>query len=79
MIRTPGYYKDIRPCVGCGTPLVLDVTFHYTFLNYLDEVAGEMSSIAYFTIQWFDSRLAWNPLEYEGIVTMVMPTDKVLV
>ena len=70
--------KDIPPCIGCGVPLQINVTFHLTSLNDLDEVRGQMNSIGYLTVSWHDDRIAWDPMNYSGIASMMLPREKVL-
>ena len=70
--------KDIPPCIGCGVPLQINITFHLVSLNDLDEVRGELNTIGYMTVSWVDDRIAWNPMDYAGIGTLMLPSDKVL-
>ena len=66
------YNNEIRPNqtvnVGLGISLLKIIS--------IDEVQGIMHSSIYLYTLWMDSRLAWNPDNYSGIVSIYVPINK---
>ena len=73
------YNSDIRPCVGCSGPLSINISLHFTSLNELDEVHGEMHSVGYLVVRWIEDRLTWNPADYAGVTHVIFSSEKVSV
>ena len=71
------YNVDIRPCVGCAGPLPINLSFYLNSLNELDEVHGEMHSVGYLIVMWVEDRMTWNPADYGGVISVVLPITKV--
>lgn len=47
--------------------------FFFTFS--IVEKSEEMTTSQYVTFQWQDSRLSWNPAEYDGVETLRLPPN----
>jgi hypothetical protein len=45
----------------------------------LDEKKQKLVSNVWFEMKWFDTRLKWNPNDYEGIREITLPVDEIWV
>ena len=69
------YNPDIQSSVG--TVLTVNLTFHLTSLNDLDEVKGVLGTVGYLMVCWVEDRISWNPLSYAGVTSILVPSEKV--
>jgi hypothetical protein len=47
-------------------PTLVNVTFNLVAIQEFDEVNGTFSVIGFFEVSWYDSRMTWNPSEYNN-------------
>lgn len=70
------YVPEIRPCLTCSEPLSIGVSLHITSLNRINEIDGELNTVGYLRIIWFDERLKWDPRS-TGVSSLMFPSKKV--
>ncbi|XP_048772571.2 acetylcholine receptor subunit alpha-like [Ostrea edulis] len=63
---TPGYDRRVRPGIDRTTPLQIDIKFFLTSLKDFSEGLSKIGIVGSLSLQWTDSRLAWNPTNYGG-------------
>ena len=57
-------------------PIVVDLYFHLEYLSGIDENNQIMRSAFWHSFRWLDSRLRWDPSQYQRIKTFhVAPDD----
>ena len=60
------YNTDVRPSVnGSGAPIEVNIAVTLMMVLEVDEKEEQMVTTAYTTQSWHDSRLTWDPAEYD--------------
>ncbi|XP_048777885.2 acetylcholine receptor subunit alpha-like [Ostrea edulis] len=63
---TTGYDRRVRPGIDRTTPLQIDIKFYLTSLKEFSEGLSKIGIVGSLSLEWTDSRLAWNPTNYGG-------------
>ncbi|XP_033751867.1 neuronal acetylcholine receptor subunit alpha-6-like [Pecten maximus] len=69
------YEKNVRPGINYSYPTMVECEFTLAGLNRFKEIDSKISILGVFAIQWFDERLSWNPYEYGGILSTLVPEN----
>jgi hypothetical protein len=73
------YSTLVRPTVN-ATNRISRVETELKLLQIdLDEKYQELISTAWIEMTWFDSRLTWNPDDYDGITEITVDVDRIWV
>jgi hypothetical protein len=64
---TAGYNASLNP-----DPTELTFGLTPRFISY-DKAAGELTTQVWEFLSWKDSRLSWNPTDYDGVKTLRIP------
>ncbi|CAG2185129.1 unnamed protein product [Mytilus edulis] len=71
------YNKKIRPGDDQSVAAQINVSFNLGAIQEFDEVDGKYAVIGFFRIKWYDSRMTWNPLDYNNTNTMLFLQDDI--
>ncbi|XP_076114038.1 neuronal acetylcholine receptor subunit alpha-6-like [Mytilus galloprovincialis] len=71
------YNKRIRPGDDQSVAAQINVSFNLGAIQEFDEVDGKYAVIGFFRIKWYDSRMTWNPLDYNNTNTMLFSQDDI--
>ncbi|XP_052065629.1 neuronal acetylcholine receptor subunit alpha-6-like [Mytilus californianus] len=71
------YNKKIRPGNDQSVASQINVSFNLGAIQEFDEVNGKYAVIGFFQITWYDSRMTWNPLDYNDTNTMLFLQDDI--
>ena len=71
------YNKDVRGTLDQTEPTWLSVQFHLISINSYSDVTGTFSLVGYFTFEWTDDRMIWNPTEYNDQYSITFPESQV--
>ena len=73
LLNTKKYNKLVRP------DGIVNVNFQLSYrqLVSLDEKTQIMTSNIYLYANWYDSRLSWNPDDFDGLNDIVIPANKI--
>lgn len=71
-----GYDKDIRPPMNQSV-VIVNSTFNLVSIRDFNEVTGKFSVTGVYIGIWYDDRLTWNPVDYNGIQSAIIPHVKV--
>ncbi|GBF95745.1 hypothetical protein Rsub_08181 [Raphidocelis subcapitata] len=63
-----GYQRDVVPPSVGPIPVGISITFYQ--INAVDLYSGRLSISVWFSLYWKDSRLTWDPKEYNGTSTI---------
>ncbi|XP_069131628.1 neuronal acetylcholine receptor subunit alpha-6-like [Argopecten irradians] len=69
------YEKNVRPGINFSIPTFVQREFTLIAFNGFKEIDSKVSIIATFAIFWNDNRLTWNPNEYGGTTSTLIPAD----
>jgi len=70
------YNKQIRPVEIHTEAVNLEAGFHLTNLNF-DEISAHFSAQGYFFMKWKDPRFVWDPVDYDGLKSIHLPSETV--
>ena len=71
------YKADIKPISKDGDALDISVSFKLFTVNSYNEVEGTFSVMGTLTFRWTDRQLSWEPSEYDGLDSLIVPQTKV--
>ena len=69
--------RKVRPGDDQTMPTLVNVTFNLVAIQEFDEVNGKFSVIGFFEVSWYDSRMTWNPSEYNNTYTMLFSQEDI--
>ena len=55
------------------------IFFELIHMAEFNDVSGYISVLGYFSVEWIDERMTWDPYDYGGIEEVSMPAEKVFV
>lgn len=61
-----GYDRMIRPGLNQTVPTIINLNFYLTSLEEFAMEKSKMTVIGSFGLEWTDSRLTWNTIEFDG-------------
>ena len=73
------YSNSVRPTLNATSRLTRIETELKLLQIDLDEKYQELISTAWIEMTWFDSRLTWNPDDYDGITEITVDVDRIWV
>ncbi|XP_076116896.1 neuronal acetylcholine receptor subunit alpha-7-like [Mytilus galloprovincialis] len=71
------YNSEVRPGDNQLVPTNINVTFNLVAIQEFDEVDGKFAVIGFFEVTWVDSRMSWNPSDYNYTNTMLFSQNVV--
>ncbi|XP_039266818.2 acetylcholine receptor subunit alpha-1-B-like [Styela clava] len=69
------YDKRVRPAKGFSESVRVKFKLHLNQLLDVSEVSQKIETKLWLSHRWTDSRLEWNPDEYEGLQYVHLPTE----
>uniref|UniRef100_A0A8L8KB14 Acetylcholine receptor subunit alpha-type unc-63 n=1 Tax=Heligmosomoides polygyrus TaxID=6339 RepID=A0A8L8KB14_HELPZ len=69
------YNKDVRPVKNSSDPLQVKFGANLCRLIDVDEVNQVLTTSLWLEMQWRDTKLVWNPLEWGGVERVHLPSD----
>ncbi|KAL3861866.1 hypothetical protein ACJMK2_007893 [Sinanodonta woodiana] len=69
------YSKKFRPGLDYLGPLHVNMSANLVNLNGIDAVKGVISVVMSFEVIWRDERLKWDPIQYDNISYIHLPSD----
>ncbi|XP_053383843.1 neuronal acetylcholine receptor subunit alpha-6-like [Mercenaria mercenaria] len=72
-----GYSADVRPASNQSLPVQVNVTMELVNIKEFDEVSEQISVVIIMYLTWMDSRLTWDPLEFNGTSNVNIPVTKI--
>uniref|UniRef100_A0A8C4QJN8 Neurotransmitter-gated ion-channel ligand-binding domain-containing protein n=1 Tax=Eptatretus burgeri TaxID=7764 RepID=A0A8C4QJN8_EPTBU len=71
------YSKEVLPVVNWQSSLTVHLNISITSILNLDEKNYRLSMYILFTQGWYDYHLQWDPVKYDGITHISLPTNEV--
>jgi hypothetical protein len=69
--------KNVRPEDNQTEATLVNVSFNLGSIQEFDEVDGKFSVVAFLEVTWYDTRMTWDPLEYNSTHSILFPQDGV--
>lgn len=69
--------KNVRPADNQTEANLVNVSFNLGSIQEFDEVDGKFSVVAFLEVTWYDTRMTWDPLEYNSTNSILFPQDDV--
>lgn len=72
-----GYDPFLRPRRRLADIVQVNATFAPISILDFDITGQAIQMSGYFSVNWFDELLTWNPMEYNGVYSMKVPLQKI--
>lgn len=72
-----GYDPFLRPRRRLADVVQVNATFSPISILDFDITGQAIQMSGYFSVNWFDELLTWNPVEYNGVYSMKVPLQKI--
>ncbi|XP_041365970.1 neuronal acetylcholine receptor subunit alpha-10-like [Gigantopelta aegis] len=71
-----GYKKELRPVCGDDAPVETKIGIAVRQIMDLDEPKQVLTLNLWIRMNWFDCRLQWNPANFGGVDSLIVPNSK---
>jgi hypothetical protein len=69
--------KNVRPADNQTEATMVNVSFSLVAIQGFDEVNGNFSVVGFLEVTWYDTRMTWDPLEYNNTYSISFSQDDV--